>query len=261
MAHIGQPAVETLSVTEAGRFTLKARKIMRQHHLSEETFADLARVKAEHVQQFIHANLYYAIPESNSKKFEVEQILANPALPFQSVTSLTLKTAPMDEFIQQSGLQISIPDLLLFHLSRLLKSFPRLNGFYQQGPKSYRHVNLGMTLNIQDLGLKIVTIRNAEQLSLQDLAAQIKELQLRYLRGELTPQELSGASFTLTSLYHLGVNHFVPLLPPQQAAILGVGAPQDAGTFEVTLSFDHRQIDGLEAAEFLNALKLASATK
>lgn len=259
MAHIGQPAAEIL--TEAGRFTLKARKLMRQHHLSEESFAHLARVKEEHVQQYVREKLYYPLAETHHKKVEVEQILANPALPYQSVTSLTLKTAPLDEFIQQCGLQISIPDLLLFHVSRLLKSYPRLNGFYQQGPQGYRQVNLGMTLNMQGLGLKIVTIRNADQLSLKDLAAQIKELQLRYLRQELTPQELSGASFTLTSLFHLGVTHFVPLLPPQQAAILAVSAPQDTGTIEITLSFDHRQTDGMEAADFLNALRLASATK
>lgn len=261
MAHIGQPAAETLTVTEAGRFTLKARKLMRQHHLQEETFAHLARVKAEHVQHYIQEKLYYTLPENNSKRVEVEQILANSALPYQSSTSLKLNTAPMNEFITRSGLQISIPDLLLFHLSRLLKSYPRLNGFYQQGAQSYRQVNLGMTLNMQSLGLKIVTIRNAEQLSLQDLAGQIKELQLRYLRQELTPLELSGATFTLTSLFHLGVNHFVPLLPPQQAAILGVSSPQDTGTIEITLSFDHRQTDGIEAAEFLNALKAASAMK
>lgn len=258
LAHIGHPATATPAGGEAGRFTLKARKLLRQHQLSEDAFADIPRVKEAHVLEYVSKNLYYPLPESRTKRTEVEKIAANRALHYQSSTSVTVDTAPLNKFITQSGLQLSIPDLLLFHLSRLLKSYPKFNGFYDEGPKSYRRVNLGVALNMQDLGLKIATLRNADQLSLQELAAQIKELQLRYLRQELAPGELSDASFTLTSLYHLGVSHFVPLLPSRHAAILGVGAPLATGELELTLSFDHRQADGMEAAEFLNALKAAS---
>jgi|GEM_PF-5571912 len=261
LAHLGDPAPELASVTKAGRFTLKARKLLRLHQISEDEFAHLTRVREEHVLQYISQHLYYPLIETRTKSVEVVKIAANRALHYQSSASVILDAAALNKFITGSGLQLSIPDLLLFQLSRLLKTYPKFNGFYEQGPKSYRDVNLGIALNMQDLGLKIATLRNADQLSLPELAAQIKELQLRYLREDLSVRELSSASFTLTSLYHLGVSHFVPLLPLQQAAILGVGAPLATGELELTLSFDHRQIDGMEAAEFLNALKAVSESR
>ncbi len=259
MAHIGNPPAETPQTVHGGHCTLKAHKLMSQNNINAEVFAHLSRVRVEHVQNFIADQLHFPLAESNTKKLEVEKIVGNSALPYQSSVSILVQVEGLNEHIVKCGLLISVPDLLLFHASRILKSFPRLNGFYQQGPRSYRHVNLGVTLNMLDLGLKVVTLYHADKLSLEQVGAQVKELQLRYVRKELSPQELSGATFTLTSLYHLDVQHFIPLLPQRQAAILGVGAPQESGAIELTLSFDHRQTDGLEAAEFLRALRQASA--
>ncbi|PJF45744.1 MAG: hypothetical protein CUN48_17330 [Candidatus Thermofonsia Clade 3 bacterium] len=115
-------------------------------------------------------------------------------------------------------------------------------------------------------GLLVPVVRNAETLGLAALAARIGDLSARARTGQLTPDEVSGGSFTLSNLGMYPVEHFTAILNPPEVAILAVGRAQvqpfwNGAAFEprrimqVTLSADHRVIDGAIAAAFLAELK------
>jgi pyruvate/2-oxoglutarate dehydrogenase complex dihydrolipoamide acyltransferase (E2) component len=99
-------------------------------------------------------------------------------------------------------------------------------------------------------------VRCGDGFSLPETAAAIRNLFLRYMREELTLQELTGGTFTVTDLSSHGVVHFVPVLNLNQSAILGLCAERPGtGTQDLVLTFDHRMSDGMQAAEFLGELR------
>jgi len=115
-------------------------------------------------------------------------------------------------------------------------------------------------------GLLAPVVRNAHVLAVDELAARMKELTARAVDGTIAPDDLSGATFTVSNLGALGIESFTPLLNPPQVAILGVGAIQvkpvrRAGKVEfidaigLSLTCDHQIIDGAPGARFLQALK------
>jgi pyruvate dehydrogenase E2 component (dihydrolipoamide acetyltransferase) len=109
-------------------------------------------------------------------------------------------------------------------------------------------------------------IRNAHELAIGDLASTMKSLTAQAVQGSISPDSLSGATFTVTNLGGLGIESFTPLLNPPQVAILGVGAIQlkavrKQGKVEFTdaiglsLTCDHQVIDGAPGARFLQIVK------
>ena len=83
----------------------------------------------------------------------------------------------------------------------------------------------------------------------------MRDLTLRYMRGELTIDDVTGGTFTITDLSGEGVVHFVPVLNERQSGILGLCAARNDGSRELVLTFDHRLSDGMRAARFLAALR------
>ncbi|MCS6825324.1 MAG: 2-oxo acid dehydrogenase subunit E2, partial [Caldilinea sp.] len=111
-------------------------------------------------------------------------------------------------------------------------------------------------------GLVVPVVRNADRLSLRELSAEIRKLSERARSGQLTEAEMSGGVFTVTNLGMYGVDIFTPILNPPESAILGVGriyeqlARSAQGllwrwTINLSLTVDHRIIDGAPAAVFL----------
>ncbi|MFD1707263.1 dihydrolipoamide acetyltransferase family protein [Siminovitchia sediminis] len=130
---------------------------------------------------------------------------------------------------------------------------------------SYETVHLGMAVAV-DNGLVVPVIRKAEQYSMEGLANQIKELSTKAREGSLETHEMKGSTFTITSLGASGVEFFTPILNPPEVGILGVGLITDTPVFAgetlerqsmlpLSLTFDHRAIDGVPASEFLSAIK------
>ena len=161
---------------------------------------------------------------------------------------------------------ISFTDLILAATARALTVFPQLNAaLVDETVEVYATVNIGLAVALED-GLVTPVLRDAAQLSLAEIKAQRRQLVDRALAGQLSLDDLAGGTFTITNLGAEGVRHFTPILNPPQAAILGVGsiAPravvvdgqvQARLTADLSLSFDHRVIDGLPAARFLAHLR------
>ena len=163
---------------------------------------------------------------------------------------------------------VSINDLVLFAVSRVLRDFPGVNATYRDGVIStYDQVDLGFAVDTPK-GLMVPVIRDAGSKSLVELASEAHRLAAGCLEGRINPDELSGGTFTVTNLGAFGVERFTPVLNAPQVAILGVCAvtrrPSPDGTTTVpmmglSLTIDHQVVDGAPAARFLQALARAIA--
>ncbi|HXB68654.1 MAG TPA: dihydrolipoamide acetyltransferase family protein [Candidatus Acidoferrales bacterium] len=161
---------------------------------------------------------------------------------------------------------ITINDLVTLCVVDALLDVPSLNAEYIDG-KIHEHadIHIGFACDTPR-GLLVPVVRNAHTLAIDELAAQIKELSGQAVAGNISPDDLSGATFTISNLGGLGIESFTPLLNPPQVAILGVGALQikpvrrhgeiafiDA--IGLSLTCDHQVIDGAPGARFLAVVK------
>ncbi len=160
----------------------------------------------------------------------------------------------------------SVNDFILKACARALKDFPTVNStFVEQGIKLHADINLGMAVALEE-GLVVPVIRNADRLSLTELAAQSRALVDKAQKKKLFPVDYEGGTFTVSNLGMLGVDSFVAIINPPQCAILAVGriasrVVADDGMFAIkslmtaTLSADHRIVDGAVGARFLRQVK------
>ena len=150
----------------------------------------------------------------------------------------------------------SILPIVVFEVSRLLRKYPLLNGFYtKNGIGIYSKVNIGIATDIDD-GLKVLTLRDTDKKTIQEIENEIVVLIDRYLDRELTVVDLSESTFTITDMTSLGVDLFVPLINMHQSAILGISKfDETLKRFWLSVVFDHRVTEGKPVAEFLTNLK------
>jgi pyruvate dehydrogenase E2 component (dihydrolipoamide acetyltransferase) len=157
-------------------------------------------------------------------------------------------------------------DYIIYTCARALTQFPGLNASYsEQGIRLHRDIHIGMAVALDD-GVVVPVIRNPDRLSLAELALQSRELITKAQSKKLLPLDYEGGTFTVSNLGMLGVDHFVAIINPPQAAILAVGriaerVVAENGMFAirslmtVTLSADHRAVDGAMGARFLQRIK------
>lgn len=163
---------------------------------------------------------------------------------------------------------ITYNDMLLFAVSRVLKDHPDLNAhFLGDKIRYFDHVHLGMAVDTPR-GLLVPTIFNADQKSLAEIASESKALAAAAQAGSISPDLLTGASFTVSNLGSLDVEVFTPIINPPQTGILGVDCMIDRirvvdgqitayPAMGISLTYDHRALDGAPASRFLKDLKTA----
>jgi pyruvate dehydrogenase E2 component (dihydrolipoamide acetyltransferase) len=160
---------------------------------------------------------------------------------------------------------LSINDCILFAVSRVILDFPYLNAHYADVEiRRFKNVHLGVAVDTPK-GLLVPTIRNAEGKTLTAISAEAKGLTGKCREGRISPEEISSATFTVTNLGAFGVEFFTPIINPPQTGILGVGTIEykrkkvssgmvDYPAMGLSLTVDHRAVDGAPAARFLQAL-------
>jgi pyruvate/2-oxoglutarate dehydrogenase complex dihydrolipoamide acyltransferase (E2) component len=244
------------------RATRKAARLMREHGLSEPDFpSSLERIEESDVERLLSKrdNGLERLEQSPAKMIEVRSLEAVYRSAIPSTVALPISSERISEHLRSLAQQcgpISLLELVIFELPRLLRDFPEFNGHYSDG-QAYRHrsVGIGFAINA-GRSLRVPVVRCENEPSLPEMAAAIRNLFLRYMREELTLQELTGGTFTVTDLSSHGVVHFVPVLNLNQSAILGLCAERaGTGTQDLVLTFDHRMGDGMRAAEFLGELR------
>ena len=167
---------------------------------------------------------------------------------------------------QASGPTPSINDFILRAVARALAESPAMNASWtDEGIEQHGEVNIGMAVAVDD-GLVVPVIRNADKLPLEELALHSRELATRAQNRRLTPANYQGGTFTVSNLGMFGVDSFTAILNPPQCGVLAVGrvAPRvvpDGDAVAVrpmmtmTLSADHRVVDGAIGARFLQRVK------
>ncbi|MBK9364990.1 MAG: 2-oxo acid dehydrogenase subunit E2 [Deltaproteobacteria bacterium] len=164
------------------------------------------------------------------------------------------------------GVKVSFNDLTLLAVARALAEVPECNAAWgEESITRFGSVDLGVAVALED-GLITPIIRGADKLSLLQLAAQTKALVERARARKLQPEEYTGATFSVSNLGMMGIEHFTAILNPPAAGILAVGALQQEPVVKdgalgvgwrmrVTMTCDHRVIDGALGARFLAALR------
>ena len=165
-----------------------------------------------------------------------------------------------------ADLKITVTDLLTRACATALADCPEVNVSWDETRiLRYRHVNIGIAVAIDD-GLIVPVIRDADRKTVTEIAREAHDLTTRARARKLTPDELSGGTFTVSNLGMYGIRQFTAVINPPQAAILAVGEavrqPVVRGdqvtigtTMTLTLSIDHRAVDGATAARFLTDLR------
>lgn len=160
---------------------------------------------------------------------------------------------------------ITINDMILFAVSRTLLKHKDMNANLVEDTMLYfRNVNLGVAVDTER-GLMVPTLMNANLKSLNDISGEVKELAKECQTGSINPDMLKNGSFTVTNLGSLGIESFTPVLNPPQTGILGVnaivqrikevdGELVNYPAMTLSLTFDHRAVDGAPAARFLQEL-------
>jgi pyruvate dehydrogenase E2 component (dihydrolipoamide acetyltransferase) len=156
-------------------------------------------------------------------------------------------------------------DLMIHAVARALRRHPRLNARLDDGVISLcGEINVGMAVAL-DEGLIVPVIHNADRKTLKEIAAETRELGQRAREGKLRIEDVHGGTFTITNLGTYGVDAFTPIINPGEAAILGLGRIIERpavyrgeiarrSMMTLSLTFDHRLIDGAPAAAFLQTV-------
>jgi pyruvate dehydrogenase E2 component (dihydrolipoamide acetyltransferase) len=168
---------------------------------------------------------------------------------------------------EETGIKISVNDLILKVAAAALRRHPEVNATFNQ-TSIHRHgdVNIAVAVATED-GLYTPVLRNVDRLSLSQISAGVKELAKKTREKKLKADDLTGSGFTISNLGMYGIDHFFAIINPPEAAILAVGAVKNkpivnaagqvvAGkVMGLTLSSDHRVIDGAVGAQFMGTLQ------
>lgn len=172
------------------------------------------------------------------------------------------------EELKNGGLKVTFNDLIVRAAALSLRQHPKINSGFNSVNNtviSFKTIDISIAVTIE-AGLITPIIRYADYKSLSELSVETKLLAKRAKEGKLAREEYTGGSFTISNLGMYGVRDFIAVINPPQAAILAIGGIQDkpvvkngqvvpGKTLSLTLSADHRVIDGVDAAQFLGAVK------
>jgi len=212
------------------------------------------------------------VPLGTVRRLTAERLTQSAQTPHFDLTSV-IDAAPLVVFrsetnhsLSSGSAKISFTDLLIKSCAKVLSAHPEMNASWG-GDKLLRHhnVHIGVAVAVPD-GLVVPVIHHADQKTLTQISAEAHALAERARNGRISVDDMTGGTFTISNLGMYGVDHFTAIINPPQAAILAVGATIDepvvrdgqvvvGTTLKVTLSVDHRVLDGATAAAFLADLR------
>jgi len=213
---------------------------------------DYEDVKLSNVRKVIARSMHASLADSAQLTLH-SSFDATDILEFRK----KLKTAA-EKFSQPN---VTVTDIIVYAVSRTLPKHKSINAhFMGESMRLFHRAHIGIAVDTPR-GLLVPTLFHADQMSLFDVAKNAKELFDKCKQGSVVPDLLKNATFTISNLGTLGIESFTPVLNPPQAGILGVcsiverlrgGKPYPA--MGLSLTFDHRALDGADAARFLKDL-------
>ncbi|MCS7261675.1 MAG: 2-oxo acid dehydrogenase subunit E2 [Anaerolineae bacterium] len=180
---------------------------------------------------------------------------------------LWLREALTERILAETGERPSVTALLVKIVAAALKEHPRANASFEGGRiRLYREINVGVAVGTDD-GLVVPVIKGADHKGLAQVVRELKAFREKAQVMRFTNEDLSGGTFTISNLGMYGIERFEAIINPPQAAILAVGSivktpvgmPDDTVALRprmsLTLTVDHRVLDGVQASRFLSAIK------
>jgi pyruvate dehydrogenase E2 component (dihydrolipoamide acetyltransferase) len=249
-----------------------AKRVAKEHSVNlaqVKGTGSEGRIGEEDVRRFIEETkgarkIREAIPFTGIRKTAAERV------------SLSAKTAPHSTITMEvdvtnarklrEKLQVSYTNVLVKAVAEALTEYSIINSTLEKDQiKIFEDVNVGVAV-ATTAGLVVPVIHNADKKSLKEVSSTLKELVEKARNGKLTKEELSDGTFTITNLGMFGVDTFTPIINPPETAILGVGRTVEKPVvvdkkivvkplMQLSLSFDHRVLDGAPAAQFLRKVK------
>ncbi len=266
-------------VSQAASETEKTLASPAAKRLARERGIDLAfvkgtgtenRISEKDVEDFINQNLGMAL-----KIRETVQLTGLRKTSAERV-STSFKTAPHSTIVMEVGvsralalhskLQVSYTAMLVRVAALALEERRVVNSSLEGDTlRIFEAVNVGVAVATEN-GLIVPVVKDADKKSIKEIDAILRELTVKAKDGKLSKEEISGGTFTITNLGMYGVDFFTPIINPPEAAILGVGTVKERAvvvngkveskpTMMLSLSYDHRIVDGAPAAEFLHTIK------
>jgi pyruvate dehydrogenase E2 component (dihydrolipoamide acetyltransferase) len=179
---------------------------------------------------------------------------------------MSAATAARTEINKDGDVKISYNDLVVKSVAKALKKHPAVNSAWMgDSVRTNFDVHVGIAVAVED-GLLVPVVRHADAKGLAEISAEVRGFAMKAKEKKLQPSDWSGNTFTISNLGMFGIEEFTAIINPPDAAILAVGGVQDvpvvkngqvqAGqVMKMTLSCDHRVIDGVTGAAFLNTVK------
>ena len=172
----------------------------------------------------------------------------------------------INAMLERSGTKVSINDIVLKAVAAALRQHPNCNAQWHDGfIRRFNAVHLGVAVAVED-GLITPIVRNADRKGIVQIGNEVRELAGRAREKKLTPEEYTGATFSVSNLGMFGIHEFTAIINPPEAGILAVGGVEDTPVavdgqvvvrprMRITMSCDHRVIDGAQGSRFLQTLK------
>jgi pyruvate dehydrogenase E2 component (dihydrolipoamide acetyltransferase) len=214
------------------------------------------------------------IPLSRMRRTIADRLTASQRDVPQFIVSMAVEMSRAQQMIADLAtasdeVRVTLTAFLIKACGWALERHPALNASF--GPEAiteWADINIGMAVSVEQ-GLVVPVIRQADRLPILEIARQVSELGQRARQGKLQPHEMQGGTFTISNLGMFGVDHFTAIINPPEAAILAVSRAAKVPVVsdddkiaikllaDLSLTADHRVVDGAQAAQFLAALKQA----
>jgi pyruvate dehydrogenase E2 component (dihydrolipoamide acetyltransferase) len=236
------------------------------------TRSDVARAAAQRSEQNGQADtpLETRVPFSPMRRIIAQRMLESQRTAAQAAHRVRVdmtEAANLREAFKGEGKKISYNDIAALAVCRALTEFPIMNSEVRDDSIIMKHyVNLGIAVALED-GLVVPVIRNAHRMSIEEIGAATRQLAEKAKGRLLQPEDYSGGSFTISNLGMYGLDSFTAVLNPPESGILAIGRVADTAvvnasrevevrlTAELTLTYDHRVVDGAPAASFLMRIR------
>lgn len=218
-------------------------------------------------------NEYEDLPTSQMRKSIAKRLVTSigPVPTFYLTVEVDMSRVigareSMNNMLEEDGYRISVNDIVLKAVAAALRQHPNCNAqWHDSFVRRFNAVHLGVAVAI-DEGLITPVIRNAHAKGIMQIAAEVRELAGRARTKKLMPDEYTGSTFSVSNLGMFGIQEFTAIINPPEAGILAVGGIEETPVvvngevkvcprMRITMSCDHRVIDGAQGARFLATLK------
>lgn len=226
------------------------------------------------VKNYLQKKSFFSIKEARQLTGVRRTIAQRLTLSYQNIPQVSLhRKVDITQLVtirkdinNQCDSHLSLVDFILKALACTLKEYPEFNALFEEDAhKLIEEINIGLAV-ATDKGLVVPVIRNVGKKEIFEITQIRKNTTERALQGNLQPEDFEGGTFTVTNLGPLEIENFNPLINPPQVAILGIGKVEESLvraknkeirtrlSLPLSLSFDHRIIDGAQGARFLQTL-------